>query len=725
MAIDTSTVSWGKIGSPLLPQTLRDMWKDERLPAWMPGDLGLPEDATYADLGADVWSATKTVPERVLNAISILVTQRAEQIAEIRCVKDPWPLGLKPDSVPWSTRTRNALRRAGLYSSAQVNTNVTFGQFMEIEGAGVRSALDFAATLEAAMRKFDEARSTAAAVLNPLPASEGSALLEAAEEPWAAQVSGEDPRFRQPLFVIRGMSFRDYVHVLLENSDVTGKAKEVAELVERLPEVRRRASEIEQQNLEDALSDLLKRIVPAQERLKAIAERLGWNGKPPKTLARIGKQVGVTRERIRQIEFRTLRRLPESHPTFLPALDRALKSLADAAPISDKDAIALTVKCGHSKSGFHPTALIAAAAALGRDHGLEYSSVKGKHFVTTQTDNTHVRVLSSTARKLAGANGAFSVFHARRECDKLGAGMNEERIRDLLSALSDFIPLDDERDWWRASGLPKGRDRLVNLTKKMLSVASPLKVKTIRDGVFRVFKWRAASHSRFRDTLVVPPVAVLASFFEHHEDFSLDDDSVSCRTPLDYKDLLGDGERVLVEILRSSATGVLDRATLAREALGRGLGEASFGILTSFSPVLERVGMSVWKIRGVVAHPAAVEAVRQQVRDAPRERRIINYGWTGNGRIWVAVKAPHPPRSMVVGIPSGLQAFLAKRKFHAVLEDGSPCGTIASSEQSTLYGFYSFARAAALEEGDVVKMTFDLVKAAVTLEVVNEDALEE
>lgn len=723
MGIDTFGVSWGEFGSPLLPETLREAWRDERLPAWMPRDLGLPEDATFADLGSDVWSGTKNIPERVLNAITILVTQRAEQIAEIWCVRDPWPLGLKPESVPWSTRTRNALRKAGLYAAEQVNTNVTFGQFMEIEGAGVRSALDFAATLEAAMRQFDEARSTAAAVLNT--SSEGSALVEAAEEPWAAQVSGEDPRFVQVLFVVRGMSFRDYVHQLLESSDVTGKAKELSELVARLPDVKWRVREIEQLNLEDALSDLLKRIVPGKERLNAITERLGWNGKPPKTLEEIGQQIGVTRERIRQIESKALRCLPVSHPTFLPALDRTLISLADAAPISSEDAIALTVKCGHSKSGFHPAALVAAAAALGRDHSLEYSSVKGEHFLTTQTENTHVRILSSTARKLAGANGTFSVFHARRECAKLGADIEEERIRGLLSALPEFVPLDNDRDWWRASGLPEGRDRLVNLSKKMLSVASPLNVKTIRDGIFRVFKWRAASHSHFRDRLVVPPIAVLRSFFEHHEDFLVDGDSVSCRTLLDYKKLLGDGERVLIEILRSSATGVLDRATLARAALGRGLGEASFGVLTSFSPVLERVGMSVWKIRGVVAHPAAVEAVRQQVRDMPREQRIINYGWTGDGKIWIAIKAPHPPRSMVVGIPSSLEAFLGKRRFDATLEDGAPCGALASSEQGTLYGFYPFARAVALEEGDVVKMTFDLVKAIVMLEVVDEDALEE
>jgi len=80
---------------------------------------------------------------------------------------------------------------------------------------------------------------------------------------------------------------------------------------------------------------------------------------------------------------------------------------------------------------------------------------------------------------------------------------------------------------------------------------------------------------------------------------------------------------------------------------------------------------------------------------------------------------------MVVGIPSGLQAFLHGRRFAAVLEDGSPCGTLASREQASLYGFYAFARLVALEEGDVVKMTFDLQDGSVVMEVVDERALEE
>lgn len=723
MDLDNGFASWGEFGSPLLPGTLRKLWDRVPLPEWMVKDLRLPAHATFAYLDWNVWLATPEVPERVFRAITTFVSQRKEQIQGIRCVHSPWPLGLRPDTVPWSRRTRNALVKASLYRSDQINTNITFGQFLAIPGAGVLSALDFASTLEATIRQFDEAESVAIAVLDP--AAQESALVKAAEQPWAAQVSGDDPRFRLLLRAIHGMSFREYVHGVIESSDVTAEAPMVAELVSRLSDVEDQVRHIERLNLEDALSELLAQIVPEQKRRRVLARRLGWDGRPPSTLEAAGRELGVTRERIRQLQSKVLKRLPKAHPVFLPALDNALTATSELAPIADNAATALTIDRGYSKAGFHPAALITAADALGHEHTLRRSRVKGKYFVATTNVDGQVRVLAATARRLAGSSGAFSVFHAKRECAKATVDLDEERIRDLLGTIPGFISLDLGRDWWRATALPEGRDRLVNLSKKMLSVASPLSVKTIRDGIARAYRGRASSNIHLRDSLAVPPVAILRSFFEHDPDFSIDANLVRCRLPLDYKDQLGSGEQVVVDVLRSCAFGVLDRPALARGAMEKGLGEASFGAVTSFSPVLENVGLSVWKIRGAMVNPSAVEAVQQRARDMPRNRRVMNYGWTMDGKIWLAVKTPHPPKSMVVGIPSALMNFIGGRSFNAILDDGSPCGSLTSKEQGTLYGFYTFARAVGLDEGDVVRMTFDLVASTVTLEVVDEEALEE
>lgn len=54
----------------------------------------------------------------------------------------------------------------------------------------------------------------------------------------------------------------------------------------------------------EALRSILFRL-PAQERL-ILTEHYGLGGEPPKTLQRIGETLGLTRERVRQIELRAL-----------------------------------------------------------------------------------------------------------------------------------------------------------------------------------------------------------------------------------------------------------------------------------------------------------------------------------------------------------------------------------------------------------------------------------
>ena len=62
--------------------------------------------------------------------------------------------------------------------------------------------------------------------------------------------------------------------------------------------------------------------LPETERT-VLQMRYGLNGSPePQTLARIGRELGVSAERVRQIEERALQHL---------ALRRELQSLADAA----------------------------------------------------------------------------------------------------------------------------------------------------------------------------------------------------------------------------------------------------------------------------------------------------------------------------------------------------------------------------------------------------------
>jgi DNA-directed RNA polymerase sigma subunit (sigma70/sigma32) len=49
---------------------------------------------------------------------------------------------------------------------------------------------------------------------------------------------------------------------------------------------------------------------------KVIEARFGLNDRDPATLEQVGSEIGVTRERVRQIETRALRELELNNPTL-------------------------------------------------------------------------------------------------------------------------------------------------------------------------------------------------------------------------------------------------------------------------------------------------------------------------------------------------------------------------------------------------------------------------
>jgi RNA polymerase primary sigma factor len=64
------------------------------------------------------------------------------------------------------------------------------------------------------------------------------------------------------------------------------------------------------QQLEEALDALNERT------RKVIEARFGLNDRDPATLEQVGSEIGVTRERVRQIETRALRELELNNPTL-------------------------------------------------------------------------------------------------------------------------------------------------------------------------------------------------------------------------------------------------------------------------------------------------------------------------------------------------------------------------------------------------------------------------
>ena len=112
------------------------------------------------------------------------------------------------------------------------------------------------------------------------------------------------------------------------NQAPTGINGEAADFAEMCPDSRHAEPEAESEHREE-FAMVLKLLESIDERdARVIRLRFGLEGQPPLTLKEIGREVGLTRERVRQIEMEALRRLQSQLMDDRPG--RFLRTIADA-----------------------------------------------------------------------------------------------------------------------------------------------------------------------------------------------------------------------------------------------------------------------------------------------------------------------------------------------------------------------------------------------------------
>lgn len=746
--LDIRGLRYGEPPIPLIPRSLCDLWKEEVLPNWLIAECRLPPNSTVAALGPSYWNFQRDIPPRVQHFTEFLIKSRARSIETVRNLDRPWPVGLEVTDIPFSTRAANGLRTSGLLSNKEALAEATFGQLLRTPSFGLKSLLEVTTLIEAAVdihwqATAELAKSFAAprvedvellssesittgvltAPSNPYAAVDetwAKELSEALREPWVDQIDEHDARFRSLLPPGVGTVEQRIERAI---SDPASGSVDIPALIESLPRLRERIDRLNSQSLEESLLELLSvHLRPDQPRLNAIAARLGWLGEAPKTLQECGDMLNVTRERMRQIEAKVLPKLTK-YPVYLPQLDSGLAVLEGAVPLPIARAANLLVERGVSRRPFSPISLLATANLLGRNTTLSVEGHKGENIVVSGEQGQALGIIARTARKLAGQSGVASVYQIVDAIRELFApldppNINEEDVRRILGGRAGCEFLNE--DWFWFTDIPEGRNRLENIAKKILSVASPQTVASIREGVRRVYRWRSSKDDRYR-SLTVPPQSVIACFLERHPDFHLHGESVTSVKPLDYRKLLGQGEQALVDAIRTVSSGVVDRRTLVQECLSRGINENTLSVYTSYSPILEHIGIGLWQLRGVRVDPAAVEAVREQNALRPRETRVQDFGWSSDGKLWVAWALPAISGSPVFGIPVAIKRYLSNQSFAARPKDvDRSVGTITINDGGTSYGYAPFLRYIGADQGDLLLAEFDLARSQVLLSI-NDD----
>lgn len=692
---------WGSAPVPLVPATLRKAWHGQPLPRWVAIEAGLGPDGTLDELDSRVWSRTHRVTNRLENFVVALVQSREQEIANLPALPSAWPADLDPADVKWKPRTRNCLSKVGALENPTKLGEITYRDLFAIPGMGTRSVLDFAATSE---RAFGSRVVT-------VPQEEvdlQDLISRIMGSSWVDLIADEDPRFLPLLSSLPGKgSLSQRIEVIEETEMKVSAAKVLTEIADQV-------GRIEKFPLEVALKDYVESLTSTERQAEVVMVRLGLQGEPPKTLEETGIAFGLTRERVRQIQHVVEGRVP-SYPVFMPALDRALAILSKAAPLSRSQAMKLLIREGVTGVDFAPESLLSAAAFCGRPETL--SLERGPKTSTLVAKGSFKRAGSiiQIARRQANAYGASNIKEVEAVLTREGIEVDEATIHGVLKNQSNLEFLDDF--WFWAPDTSAERNRLVSQTRKMLSVVSPMSLAVIREGLRRKYA--------FHGVPIVPPRSVLAAVYRAHPDFVVDDDGmVRSVQLLDYRAELGFTDRVLVETLRQSPTGLLDRESLVEACTAKGMNWNTLATMLTYSSVVDHVATDVYAVRGTHIDPAALEAIREANSQRPRERRVEDHGWTADGNLWVAVRLPRWSQSLVIGIPSAIVRYVIDRHFRAVAEDGSNAGTIGVNQMGSSYGYGPFLTRRGAEEGDILRIEFDLAREEAHLAIADSELLE-
>lgn len=707
---------------PLLPRSLQSRWQQDPLPSWVIAEIGLDSEATMDELGKDVWDNMQSLGPRLRSFLLFTVKSRRSEIRDIVCVDRTWPAGLRISDVGWTARTRNALARLGMLKDKHALTDLTFRKLATVRGLGAAGIVDFAATLEAAMDHHEE---LTAEYVRSANVGLGLALRELHDKAWADQISNEDMRFAHLLPQGEG-TVRERVEALLLELDPGSRVDEGPLLLGVTTEIENRVAEIGCLPLEQALLSFLRILTKDEtgERSEVLAARLGWAGAKPLTLKECSEKLGITRERVRQLQMQATSRIPR-HEVLMPQLDRALAVLEENAPIGFEQASLLLHDAGLTAGKFHIPSLLDIAKLLRKQTSLKskLSAVEG--VLVRDEDAEMVSRVLPIGRKLVGRSGVSSIFQVQDALDALGYQITEDSLKRVLEGIPETCQFLDDM-WFVINDIPADRDRLRNTVRKMLAVTSPQKLGSLREGVRRAFRGRGISYSGSHPP-VAPPAYILRLYLERSSEFALYGDDVSPTRALDYRQELGENEHLMVDALRSSPTGVLDRRSLAEGCIARGMNENTFNVYTSYSSIVEHIGTDLWKLRGAEVDPAAVEAVRSANKLRTKERRVFGFEWAEDGKLRLAFRVGgRAADSAVFGCPSTIQRFLADSKFECQVKGTrQTCGKVGMAKQGTIYGFKPFIQRYGLDENDVLLAEFDINSHVVLLSIGYDELLDD
>lgn len=581
----------------VLPAALALYWRDEPLPLRVALGCNLGPNATVGALAHPVTpkdGAAKVALRFYVRRFMEDYGPRADHVRVFPAYARPGATLLK--SV-WPRGKYNVLLKSKLLEDPQRTAELTFAALFAIPGMGVESILELGLRAAQVRSPWGE---TVVGTPEPVDPETLAALSAVAEADWAELISAADLRFT-PIIPATGDSLAQIAGELVSSFKAGGRAvvsdgaggvlEGPVSLSGWLRSIEAQVSRLRSTPIEEAVEEVFALYTGFEgSRLKALLRRIGWTSRPL-SLAESGRLCSVTRERMRQLEERARATLPTT-PMYVPTLMRAVEVLTESAPIEADQAAELLKERGISRMPFAPEAVMIAATDLHLEPALMISE-SGPIRMVVREAGAAAQILRS-ARAMGGSAALGHAEDVAADVrTKTGEPCSAGKVLQLLASSRRFRVL-CEGWYWVTDAAPR-RNHIVSLCRDMLSVTPMLTVERMWKGIKRDrFVMRPGASERN-----LPPLKVLRALLEIHPDFNLDEDGrVILVQPLDYRTHLRFTERTMVDVLRSSPDGVLDRVALFAECMKRGLGNDVIRNELQYNCLFEHLARNVWAVRG-------------------------------------------------------------------------------------------------------------------------------
>jgi hypothetical protein len=288
--------------------------------------------------------------------------------------------------------------------------------------------------------------------------------------------------------------------------------------------------------LEDDLTRVLASKVGSERDCRLVGLVLGWDGGRGCCLKEAGEELGITRERARQIFDQAIEQVRTAKVSS--ALDETLALVTRMSNRAAEDIEAELVARRFTRHRFAMQGLLKTAQVFGRAPKFTLEASGGKLFVTAGAGVVQsilqTALRSNSRRGIQNVSALCSAIpkRYRRRSDRL-------LIRQVLNTRRDIRWLDAEETFWLAS-VP--RNPMVRCLKKVMSYASPVALSDLYRAIGRLPAKQRATISR----------RLLLRFCEQSPFCRVANGQVERVMQLTAASFISDAERIVCQIIRKN-----------------------------------------------------------------------------------------------------------------------------------------------------------------------------